>query len=792
MNMSLTKAWADLRSAPGRTLLTIAALTMGLWGVGGIWVSYTVLMADLGQNFAQTRAPHAVLTSPDFARLDLASVLRRPEIESAEFRDLSIQRIEVHPNEWIPLWLFAVEDFRRPALALLQHEKGAAVPAPGTMLVERNGLLVSNLDVGARARVRVGRSIRVLPIDGISFDAAQAPATQDHFIYAYVDPQTYADVTGEPVHQRLILRLRQAASKEDVQTAISTLLEEWRAQGIQVSAVHIPPFNEHPHQWQLNTLMLLQGSIGLLALLMGAALVSQLMAQILAKQVRQIGILKAMGASRQQVLRIYLAMVLVLGVAASALAIPLAVASGFGFSYFVAGQLNFNILTQHLPLQVYTGLLAAGLLLPVLLSLPAMVKGIRLSVHDALGDYGIAAPAQAPRVDLAERNIAAWVPRWLLLAGRNSLRQKKRVSITVITMALGVAIFSTGFNVRQSLVNMLADFEASMRHDVQVVLNEQISRERAQSLLGGLDNVAQIEGWNGGRGELQSRVVATRNGVGVVALPHDTPLFRPLLVSGRWLQSAQTPEVVLNQQAMALYGNPAMGSLQSLEISGKTLSARLVGVVEELEKAKIYIDQAAFDALVNPNHTVNSLMVVAKDKRYAQVMKLKADIEAAIAASDWKVLYVMSQAERVKVIYDHLNIVLTVLVALSLLVLVVSALGMAAATSISIQERTREIGVLRVIGATPAMIFQLFVAEGMLTCMASMALGLLLAWPLSGLAAVFFGQLMLGEGAALRYALSPTGLGVALLTTLVFGWLASRVPAHRAIQVSTREALAYA
>jgi len=32
---------------------------------------------------------------------------------------------------------------------------------------------------------------------------------------------------------------------------------------------------------------------------------------------------------------------------------------------------------------------------------------------------------------------------------------------------------------------------------------------------------------------------------------------------------------------------------------------------------------------------------------------------------------------------------------------------------------------------------------------------------------------------------------VVLATTLVFGWLASRVPARRAIQLSTRDALAY-
>ncbi len=98
--------------------------------------------------------------------------------------------------------------------------------------------------------------------------------------------------------------------------------------------------------------------------------------------------------------------------------------------------------------------------------------------------------------------------------------------------------------------------------------------------------MSRIETWNGGRGELQSQVVATRGGVGVVALPHNTELFRPRLVQGRWLQVTE-PEVVLNQQAMELFGNPPIGSNQLLDIGAKSLVAKLVGVIEELEKPKI-------------------------------------------------------------------------------------------------------------------------------------------------------------------------------------------------------------
>ncbi len=786
MTMMLKKAFSDLRSSPGRTLLVVLALAVGLWGVGGILVSYTILTRDLSENFVQTRPAHAVLASKDFGSLDLTALRRRPGIEGAELRDLSLQRIEVYPNDWIPLWLFGVEDFEKFSVARFASEKGAKVPAPGTMLIERDGRLISSLDVGSRARVRSGQRVREVPITGIAFDPAQAPATQDHFIYAYADKQTYAEITGEPANQRLLVRFSRVNTRRDVQARVDELLAYLQAAGFRNVNATVPKFNEHPHQWQLNTLLLLQGGIGLLAFLMGAVLVSQLMASILAKQVRQIGILKAIGASRRQVLKIYLAMVLALGIAAGVIAIPSAVASGYAFSHFVAGKLNFEILTRQLPHHLYLLLAAASLLFPVLLSLPAILKGINVSVRDALTDYGVAPPAAG-----AEKAGASWLPRGLLVALRNSLRQKKRLALTVAAMALGVAIFSTGFNVRSSLATLLADISSSMKHDVQVVLKDQMAPECVLPIFSGIDNLERIETWNGGRGELQSRIVATSSGVGIVALPYDTDLFRPRLVAGRWLRRSGRPEAVMNQQAIELFGNPRVGSSQSLDIGAQTLTVDLVGVIEELEKPKIYLDKDQYDAVANPQHHVNSLMFVAKDKDYGKVIALKRDIEAAIAPSELNILYVMSQAERVKVIYDHLNIILTTIVFLSLLVLVVGALGMASATGISIMERTREIGILRAIGATPAMIFRLFVAEGMITSIASIALGLLLAWPLSKVASFFFGNLMLGEGAALRYVFSVEGFAITLVTTLVFGWLASRIPAHRAVRVSTREALAY-
>jgi putative ABC transport system permease protein len=654
------------------------------------------------------------------------------------------------------------------------------------MLVERDGLRFSDLKAGFPARIRAGGGIVNVPVAGISFDPAQAPGTQDHLIYAYVNQKTYSQITGEAANQRLIIRFRNVKTKQEVQAAADGLVHYLKSLGMAVDAVKIPKFMEHPHQWQLNTLLFMEGTIGFLAFFLGAVMVSQLIAAILAKQIRQIGILKAIGASRFKVFQMYLAMVLILGMISGAMAIPLAVKFGYGYAYFVADILNFEILTTALPHQMYIYLIAASLLLPVLLSLSAILKGTRISVRAALCDYGIQEKAVGKKSKVLNK---VALPRHLVLAFENTMRRKKRLAVTVAAMALGVAIFSTGFNVQQSLKDLLSDVNNSMKHDVQVVLINQIPKEEAMKYFSGINNISRIETWNGGRGAMQNMVVSTDAGVGIIALPYNSDLDAFRAIKGRWLSGPNEPEIVMNQEAAVMHDHPAIGSYQKLSVRGKPFKAKLVGIVDEFEKPKIYMDQGQYDAIANPNHYINSLMFVAKDKSFDKVFALKKDIEKAIESSNLQVLYVMMQAERVKIIYDHLKIIFVTIVFFALLVLVVSAIGMASATSINIMERTREIGVLRAIGATPKIIYNLFVAEGMIVSFFSIFLGLLLSWPLSIVASKFFGNLMLEV--ALRFSFSKTGLVITLMATLLFGWIASRFPARRAVSVSTREALSY-
>jgi len=773
MRYQAKKVWSDLKAGRGRTVLMVFALVLGVWGLGSVIVSARILGPDLRQNFVTTRPAHAVLTWDHPGTLDPTAL--GPGVE-AEYRDLALLRIEVRPDEWIPLWLFAVGDFEHQALTKVVPWSGARVPPPGTLVIERDGLLVSDLKTGSTARVRTGeRQIEVV-VSGIAFDPAQAPATQDHFIYAYTDRATWATVTGRQPRERLVVRFPYVRSKADVEAVVARL-------GLPTDTkVAVPAFETHPHQWQLDLLLGIIGSVGFLAFLLSAVMVGQTTAALMARQVRQIGILKAIGASRWRITALYSAYLLALAVAAAIVSVPLAEATGQGFAAFVSKILNFEVLTTSVPLETVGLLIVGALALPFVFAAPTLLRAGRVAVREALSPTPVVVGASAP-------SPGSW-------AVRNLLRRPVRTLLVVATTALGVALFATGFNVRESLAQFLGATSDAMRFDLQVVLSEPVDRAALETPFAGLA-FARTEVWTGGRGELQSQVASLNQtnapdpGVGIVALPWNTTMATPRLTAGRWLTSADAPEVLLNQAAVVVFGQPRVGDSLSLWLGGRARTVTVVGIVEEIDKAKAYLSDTLWTQWADPGRRGNTLTIVGLDRRYEVVMALKKQVEKVVAASNLKVLYVISQAERTRIIADHLDIILTVLLLLAFLVLWVATLGTAAAASITVMERTREIGVLRAIGAGPSRIIGLFVTEGLVSSLAGLMVGLAVAWPLSLAASGFFGKLMLGEGAVLRFAWNPLGVVVTVVVTLVFGVVSAWGPAIAATRVTTRRALAY-
>jgi putative ABC transport system permease protein len=118
----------------------------------------------------------------------------------------------------------------------------------------------------------------------------------------------------------------------------------------------------------------------------------------------------------------------------------------------------------------------------------------------------------------------------------------------------------------------------------------------------------------------------------------------------------------------------------------------------------------------------------------------------------------------------------------------VGVIGLTGTMTINVLESTREIGVMRAIGASHGSIFGIFITEGVVVALMAWALGALLSWPLSVWLVSALGTAM---SLHLSYSFSWGGVGLWFASVVAIAVLASLIPAWNASRVSVRDAISY-
>jgi putative ABC transport system permease protein len=149
---------------------------------------------------------------------------------------------------------------------------------------------------------------------------------------------------------------------------------------------------------------------------------------------------------------------------------------------------------------------------------------------------------------------------------------------------------------------------------------------------------------------------------------------------------------------------------------------------------------------------------------------------------------VQGQARQSEALANELGILVTFLVIMAVILAIVGVIGLIGTMIINVLESTREIGVMRAVGASHGSIFRVFVTEGFVIGLISWAGGVLLSLPMS------WGLVMLLQaaiGLPLSYSFSWQAVGLWLVIVSAISAAASLLPAYRASQVSVRDAIAY-
>ena len=146
---------------------------------------------------------------------------------------------------------------------------------------------------------------------------------------------------------------------------------------------------------------------------------------------------------------------------------------------------------------------------------------------------------------------------------------------------------------------------------------------------------------------------------------------------------------------------------------------------------------------------------------------------------------VQTNQEFTESIAGEINVYLTVIYVLLILAVVIAVMGIANTLSLSVHERTRELGLLRAVGQTRqqarTMVRGEAVIVGLFGTLGGLGLGLFLGWALvSALASEGFGS----------FAVPTSSLAVVLALGALVGVLAAVHPAHRAARMNVLSAIA--
>jgi putative ABC transport system permease protein len=570
------KVLNDLWGHKVRALLAVLSIAAGVFAVGMISTAYLLIERDVDPTYAAIHPAHGVITVAPFDD-DMVKIIERlPRVGEAEGRAVhETLSILLGQDKKHPLHVEAVEDVSTMRLDRVKLLSG---DWPGRMEM----LVIPSRFAQAGDLVQVelpdGR-IRRLRVSGVVQDLNADVTGADIWLRAYADLKTL-DSLGLPASfNRLYFRSAgDAPTQADARAARKEIerLFSRNEKAILQSIVRTP--DRHPIGPFTAGLLGVMAIIGVSLLVLGGFLVTNIISGLLAQQVRQIGIMKAVGARSGQVAGMYLVMATCFGGAALVLAAPVAPPVGYAMAQFSASFLNYDLLGFRVFPASLLLMLAIGLVTPWMAVLLPVLSAMRISARQAMATYGTSSRFGANAIDrLVER--FRGLPRPLLLSLRNAVRRKVRLGLTLSALALAGAIFMSVFTARDSIVRSFDQLLPLIWTDLNLDFEYTHRAETTSQIIRQMPGVACVERWAKATAELRDadgHTVVDR--FSIWAPPANSRLIsHPPVAEGRWLMEGDQNALVISTQIALDHPELKIGDTVRLHINGRDAPFVIVG-----------------------------------------------------------------------------------------------------------------------------------------------------------------------------------------------------------------------
>lgn len=309
-----------------------------------------------------------------------------------------------------------------------------------------------------------------------------------------------------------------------------------------------------------------------------------------------------------------------------------------------------------------------------------------------------------------------------------------------------------------------------------------------------VEGVTVAEGWATVTGVLDVEGSEEGEELAIFATPaEDIVTVEPLLLEGRWIRSDDTSQVVINEDLLIRDPSIELGDVITVAVNGRDREFEVVGITSRhLIGPRIYVSYPTFNRISGQQNQVNTVYVRTDREAVGSPAvqdAVAAELEERFDTAGLSDRPSQTQHSAFAQFGNSFDIIVIVLIIMAGLLAVVGGLSLTGTMGMNVFERTREIGVLRAVGASNGAIRQVVIIEGVVVGLISWVLAAGLSYPVGLVLAGAVVRIVMETD--LVYEYSVMGLLVWLAIVVVIGIISSWAPARRAELLTVREVLDY-
>ena len=804
------KVISDLTDNVLRTALVVFSIAVGVISIGVITGAYVIIANDMSASYAANHPMNVDVRTNELFTSDLLNTVKNVRgVADAEGRHIFAIRARVPGStQWSTLDLVSIDNYKKVKINLLKPISGAIVPGKKQLLLEKKALATFSLLPDSMLEFELpDGTIKSMSVVGVVQD--QTTGAGDFLAppFGFINTDTLTFLGEGTDYNRMFVTVSDRQNDaEHLRQMAANIKDKVEKSNITISRSRISKANEHPMASTVQAILGILLALGVLILFLSSSLIANTLSALLNQHLRHIGVMKLIGGRRNQIFEMYIVQILAFGVIALLIAVPVGGQGAYSLATFIADKLNFSLLGYRIVPLSFIIQIVVGLAVPLLAGLLPVLNGSRITVLHAISGETAreieGGPVGGPKRESAWERFQTGtahalsrrgfhIPRPLLISLRNTFRRRGRLMLTLFTLTMGGAIFIAVFNVRVTLFDYIDAIGDYFKADVTVSFQRPYRLEKVNRTGMQYPGVTLVEGWGFANAEVLYPDKTVADNLLIMAPPVESTLVNPILVAGRWLQPGDEKAITISESIKNQFPDLQPGQSLHMKIAGKEDDWRVVGIFSFVSQQGT-IAYGTFDYI---SHYINlvdrsvSFRFLGNNLSTAQQQPLAEGLDKYFRAQGYQVSEARTGKSTLATASESLDILVSFLLVMALLTASVGSMGLAGTMGMNVLERTREIGIMRSIGAVDGEIMRTVIVEGVIIGGISWLLGALLSFPFTYMLSYIVSMAVFNSPIAVHF--TWIGFLIWLAVVLVLAALASVLPARSAARLTIREVLAY-